>query len=269
MNYSITREQCEKLKSFDCKRLSSDERFLRDIESFSCARSEELERIIKNEAFEEDESLKKAYYLVLNKERDILGYFSLQASLLHRRFEEMEQRQQDRILKERIQEFKSKHKITEDIDLLMQELQEKEKENSLNNRFSYINPDDRKSVSDVFPAIEIGHFCINDMTNDYWASLQLPEKIRPGVLFFWRFIVPKVLNISKYIGLEYLILKAADNSDDLTLVNHYKNFMDFDEPEELKAVWPIPEFGCNLLCQDIAGLKKRMLSFWENFNAIE
>lgn len=79
----ITREQQDMLETLSCERLSSNEGNFRVIESFFNPRNEKLAQTLLNEAFEEDENDRIAYYLVKDKYGHILFYFSLKCGQLY------------------------------------------------------------------------------------------------------------------------------------------------------------------------------------------
>ena len=63
----ITKEQQIILDGLRCERLSSNEKTLRQVETFCNYRNDSIAGVIRNEAYEEDESGKVAYYVVKDK----------------------------------------------------------------------------------------------------------------------------------------------------------------------------------------------------------
>lgn len=78
----ITEEQQQILNSLVCKRLSADEKNLRLVDTFYNGRNGSLEHTLKNEAYEEDEVGNIAYYLIKDREENILFYFSIKCGIL-------------------------------------------------------------------------------------------------------------------------------------------------------------------------------------------
>ena len=82
----ITEGQLALLGSLHCERFSSDIQNLRDIESFYNRRNDLLVHPLRNEAYQDDEEGKIAYYIVKHSSGKILFYFSLKCGLLYDRF---------------------------------------------------------------------------------------------------------------------------------------------------------------------------------------
>lgn len=66
-----------------------------------------------------------------------------------------------------------------------------------------------KRVGKTFAGIEIVHFCTNDLHREIWNKFNIDQKL--GVVVFWMFIVPKILEVMQHIGCEYIFLFAALN----------------------------------------------------------
>lgn len=81
--------------------------------------------------------------------------------------------------------------------------------------------------------------------------------------------MPTILSAAKYIGLKYVYLFAADESEDEKLINHYISFMSFERNMKLYTALPIYDFGCTLLIQNIESIKNNQLSFFNEFNVEE
>ncbi|MDO4275969.1 MAG: hypothetical protein Q4D16_20055 [Eubacteriales bacterium] len=63
-------------------------------------------------------------------------------------------------------------------------------------------------VSKTFPGIVLTHFCKNQ---NFLLSEELLFPL--GFYVFWEIITDRVLQISKYLGSQYLYLFAADNTE--------------------------------------------------------
>ena len=86
----ITEKQRQWINSLVCERLSSNENNLRLVDAFCNVRNESLEHTLKNEAYEEDEAGNIAYYLIKDKDENILFYFSIKCGILYDLFGEKE-----------------------------------------------------------------------------------------------------------------------------------------------------------------------------------
>ena len=141
-------------------------------------------------------------------------------------------------------------------------------------------------VDEAFPAIELVHFCVNDTLRDEWKRLDLGHGM--GEVFFWRFVVPKMLEVHQLIGCEYAYLFAADGSRDGTLINYYENALHFERPTNIGGIKPRYDFLCTFMCkrpfrlshfrkscldaslyddEDPLGLADYRTDFFEHFNA--
>lgn len=60
----------------------------------------------------------------------------------------------------------------------------------------------------TFAGVEIVHFCTNDNCRPLWEKLGIGQK--PGTVVFWHFLIPKICELRKIAGCEYLFLFATD-----------------------------------------------------------
>lgn len=124
---------------------------------------------------------------------------------------------------------------------------------------SKIFGDNNKNVGKTFAGVEIVHFCVNDAYRTIWDKTGIRQKL--GTVVFWQFIVPKVLELMKIVGCEYLFLFAADLSEDEDLVNYYIDNLQFADANEHNAATPMYDFACRFLCQKTCTLEKRRNAF--------
>jgi hypothetical protein len=119
------------------------------------------------------------------------------------------------------------------------------------------------NVGVTFAGVELVHFCANDAYRHVWDEMNIGRSL--GTVVFWQFVVPKVLELMKIVGCEYLFLFAADLSEDADLVNYYITNMDFIEASEHNAATPLYDFACQFLCQETKSLASRRDNFFANF----
>ncbi|MBQ1677019.1 MAG: hypothetical protein II065_06260, partial [Bacteroidaceae bacterium] len=79
----ITPEQLTLLESFKCERLSSNKNNMRLVDNFFNRRNTSLVHTLQNEAMEEDEEGSVAYYVIKDKDENILFFFSLKSGSLY------------------------------------------------------------------------------------------------------------------------------------------------------------------------------------------
>lgn len=241
----ITEEQLSLIDTLSCERLSSHAENLRLIDSFHSSRNNNVAEALLNEAYREDEEGVVAYYIIKDKQNQVLFFFSLKCGLLFDEFIEGEKLTRLKELCSGLSEKLNKGLIaSEDIN-------------------SLFDPN-VKNVGKTFPGIEIVHFCANDDCRETWDNLGLDQSL--GTIVFWHFIVPKIFELQKIVGCEYLFLFAADCDPDEHLVNYYNQKLKFTKADEHSAAMPIYDFTCKFMYQRIADLSKGQNSFYDNFN---
>ena len=82
----ITEVQKAMLNSLRCERLSKSYDNLFLVDNFVNTKGEGLVSTLQNEAFAEDEANLTAYYLIKDKDDNILFFFSLKCGLLYDQF---------------------------------------------------------------------------------------------------------------------------------------------------------------------------------------
>lgn len=115
----------------------------------------------------------------------------------------------------------------------------------------------------TFPAVELVHFCAHAPAQEKWKSLNMGRSL--GRTMFWHFIEPKIRDIRKLVGCEYLYLFAADDDRNGSLCTLYKE-MGFDFRDDLYLTKPSYDFCCYFMCQNVSGLRTRKNEFVRNFN---
>lgn len=300
----ITKEQRAVLKKFTCERLTAHPENQRLTWSFCCRRNPNLAHTLQGDAWHEDrEGLPTVYYVVKNPQGQIAMYFSLKCGVLanydyveqvmeryHRNKELMDALDNREWAREHAEELRSGYGfISYDeqyhIRTNFREAKEAKK---------YILGDqkvepNRKTirVDEAFPAIELVHFCVNDLARKDWASYNMGHSM--GEVMFWHFVVPTMLKINKLIGCEYAYLFAADGTKDGTLINYYETTLHFERLKSIGAIKPQYDFFCVFMGkrlfriseyrkytldpslydeEDPLGLDDYRRDFFENFNII-
>ena len=280
----ITREQIELLDSLICERLSSNPNNLCMVDDFSNTKNQSLEDTLKSEAYEEDENGNVAYYLVKNTDGKILFYFSIKCGMLYDEAYEIEQlRRLNELYCHLIELEKDSASSEEDKKLIGKILEGVRtrkglKKNDLlkiNNLKANKLLEDLKNetegklrqVGRTFAGVEIVHFCVNENNRDIWAKFGFKQKM--GAVIFWHFIIPKIYELKKIIGCEYLFLFAADFTPDKFLINYYKANLGFDESNKHGTAIPLYDYACTFLYQELKDIEKRRQRFYSEFNPNE
>ena len=271
------------MESFSVERLSSSDINLQLVGSFSNPKSDSLTNKIQSDAFEEDESGAVAYYVIKNKaDGDIVFYFSLKCGQL---YDKLIEKEQHRLIKNLFQYFDEieKEESTSDEDRrLIKEIRESVRTSKGISKadLDKIQKKDNKAVTDIenvftenlqrvgqtFAGVEIVQFCSNENYREFFDSLGFFPHF--GAVVFWRFLVPIVLEVRKYIGCQYLFLFAADTSDDESLIRYYRT-LHFTDVGQHGAVIPLYDWTCRFMYQEIAGLSKGKEEFFNDFNRDE
>lgn len=274
----ITIEQQNILNGLTCERLSSNADNIRLVEDFYNSRNDSIAQTLRNEAYGEDEANTVAYYVVKDSEGDIVFYFSLKCGLLYDEFIEGEQlkmfikfyeliiaRQKDESLPNEdrkkleliLELIRSKKGVKR--EQVADVLHKNENDIDINKLFQH----DQHNVGKTYSGVELMHFCANDRYHDDWQL----KGVKPlGAVVFWQFVVPQVLKIMEFAGCEYLFLFAADLTDDMYLVNYYREYLGFTDKSEHKVAIPLYDLTCKFMYQKTADLAERKENFFETFN---
>ena len=279
----ITEQQKEILESFSIERLSSSDINLQLVGSFSNPKSDSLTNKIQSDAFEEDENGSVAYYVIKNKEDGgIVFYFSLKCGQLYDKLIEKEQLRLIKNLFQYFDEIEKEESTSEEDRRLIKEIRESvrtskgvskaelEKIQKKNNKavtdIERVFTENLQRVGQTFAGVEIVQFCANENYRKLFDSLGFFPPF--GAIVFWHFLVPKVLEVRKHIGCQYLFLFAADTSDDESLIRYYRT-LHFTDVGQHGAVIPLYDWTCRFMYQEIAGLSKGKEEFFNDFNRDE
>lgn len=282
----ITEQQSGLLASLRCERLSSNEQHLRDVGTFRNNRNENLANYICGEAYQDDEEGKIANYLIKAPTGEILFYFSLKCGLLFDR--SITDEEIIKLLKDLLSYFirlKDDPTTTESdkqtIDSIFEKLRTQKgftkadlqkikiKKNKIIENIEEKFDSGMQRVGETYAGIEIVNFCANDNDEcrNLWKGYGLGQKL--GVVVFWYFIVPIILDTMKLIGCQYLFLFAADFSEDEDLVNYYRTNLKFIDSLDRSTTIPLYDQMCKFMYQETSCLAANRTQFFDNFNREE
>ena len=280
----ITEEQQQILNSLVCERLSSNENNLRLVDTFCNVRNGSLEHTLKNEAYEEDEAGNIAYYLIKDKDENILFYFSIKCESLYDLFGEEEKLRKINdlflFLVELEKDPSSTKEDKETIASILESIRTRKglvkkelskishiKKNQIIEDLEKESEDNLKRVGKTFAGVEIVHFCANDNYRLSWEKLNINQKM--GTVVFWHFLIPKICELRKIVGCEYLFLFAADLTPDELLVNYYKSNLGFKDSNEYGTAIPLYDYACKFMHQELKDIEERRNNFYLEFNPDE
>lgn len=267
--YPITQAQMDILNTFTCQRLTDDPANLDKIQTFHSRRGGGLVNALRNHGWSSDKRGSTAYYVIKNPQGKIMMFFSLKCGVLfdpkyvQRCAEEFSDTQQLR---------RAWNQARAGDENALGFLREKERQmgralyrqtiRQLEEKYDYrlhrkqrIKCDMIEDPNDMIIRVDLAHsaielveFCANDRARDYWKSLfqQGFENRRHtmGKVFFWWFIVPKMIEVSRFIGCEYAYLFAADEVPDGDLVRYYEDALHFRKLTHLGAIKPAYDLNC-------------------------
>ena len=249
------------LDTFRCLRLTEIDNCSDVIESFTNKRGGSILSRFKQKGLQEDSEGDIAYYVVLTEDNVPCLFFSLQCGALY------DVPFDDKSHKKKIALFGENTSWSEDPKKQIWFT-------SLKQRIVYFVEDLKREggrsinrVNQLFSSIEIVHLCVNEEIKETLDSIFYPHKT--GEVLFWRFIVPKLLEIKNIVGCCYTHLFAADPSPDGSLINHYREFLKFERNDKLGTSKPFYDFSCAFMSQRIAVLKQEMEAFFNNFSIDE
>ena len=283
----ITDEQREIIDGFSCERLTSRQENEELIKNFSCQRGQGLVRYLREFAWREDLEGTTANYLVKSPEGDIALFFSLKCGALFNPLDEDLLAERAKRAQQLLEDIRGIDKDGEAKEFALQILEQfragqdisfeqiksrikitaQQWQQVLNNlNFDKEHEGNKQiiRVGDTYPAIDLVNFCVNDAARERWKQNGIMHPI--GEVMFWTFIAPKICEVQKYVGCQYVFLFAAGVSPDGTLVNYYNVELKFEQPADIGANKPRYDFCCQFMCQKVNDLKINMESYFINFN---
>ena len=276
----ITEEQRHHIGRLHCERLSSNDTNLRQVDEFYNRRNSSISDTLKNEAYEEDESGKVAYYVVKDEDGHILFYFSLKCGMLYDSFIDDRSLKLLKRLMVYLDDISEQANLTEDEAAVVNRFREKlrshkgltKKEIEQIPKMGLGVMEDLEKeigenvthVGSTFSGIELVHFCANDRFRDYWDEKKEGQKL--GVIVFWEFVVREVLEAMKHVGCQYLFLFAADQTEDEELVMYYRDSLYFKEAVNVSTAKPIYDLTCKFMYQETGALQSERDYFYDHYN---
>lgn len=275
----ITESQLELLRSLKCERLSSNTANFSLINDFYNTRNNSLVDTLQGDAYDDDENNRIAYYIVKTVDDKILFFFSLKCGLLYDEFIEGDRLKEiksfyDTILRmslDEAQPVENKKAIASILESVRSKKGIKKEDVARvlhlsvdSDEFSKIFGKNLKNVGRTFPGVELVHFCANDAHREEWDEYDLSQNI--GTTIFWYFIVPKILEMLKIVGCEYVFLFAADLTPYEELIRYYSDQLKFEKVDEHCVAIPMYDFTCQFMSQKTCELEGKRKQFFEEFN---
>ena len=276
----ITPEQRKRIDSLYCERLSSNDVNFRLVDEFFNSRNTSISDTLQNEAYEEDETGKVAYYVVKNQDGQLLFYFSLKCGMLYDSFIDDHSLNLLNKLMTYLDDISTKEQLTDEETLIVNKFREKLRSHKgltkkeieqIPKKGGTILEDLEKEIGEnvthvgsTFSGIELVHFCANENTRDFWKESVEGQKL--GVVVFWEFVVKEVLEAMKHVGCQYLFLFAADKTDDEELVAYYHDNLYFKEAVDVATEKPIYDLTCKFMYQETCKLVSEQTYFFEHYN---
>lgn len=267
-------------RNFRISRLTSCEKNKEIIESFSALESgNELERYLKEDAWDADIKGETCVYLVFDKKSQLAAFFSLKCGLLYTKneFDALSEEEDRQVLRLLVEAMRKKDKESlKDLEKYYEDNPEKsdkmlklarDKADMLDSP-EYARDDKRSElVRECYPALELHYFCKNIKYPD-----QEYRGIPLGFGIFWEKIVPQIDKIISKIGCQYLYLFAADQTDtkDIReqgrLIRYYNLNLNFKCSRELLSIKPNYDLGCVAMHQKVDDLLIARNDMWEKFS---
>lgn len=272
----IKDDQLQVLHTYKCERLSTNAENKKLIQGFKSQKGELLVKYLKEKAWQEDSNGELAFYLIKNAEGKPCLFFSLKCGAIYEPFDE--KGIQEYI--ETVQEIKDSIQKPEDIvsiaiklgihpaelySILTRVLPTKMKKISLKKKDE--KDDANESIVRVhknLPGIELVHFCADDVEKKKWDKDGMQHSM--GETLFWFYIVPKIEEILRFVGCQYVFLFAADSSIDGSLMNYYDVTLKFSSEKKYGTSKPVYDFGCFFMHQKVDKLLANRDAFFESFN---
>lgn len=313
-NYSITTEQKEALGKFTCERLTLKEENLKKMHNFiPCKGGDGLVANLRSSGWGKDLRGSTAYYVIKNEKGEIILFFSLKCGTLFDPFHvnAFVNAYLDTDVYKLWKKFRAcaystgstpnDPKRTQPMDpeaskfvALRDTIGEPEWHELIRElkRLDSLMADRRTEhnqllvrVEQDYSAIQLVDFCAEKRANERWKEDEygmMPQLM--GETLFWWFIVPKMQEISRLIGTEFVYLFAADSSPENTLVKYYER-LHFRKLSKLGTVKPFYDLNCAFMGKrlntlheylprmkdlsvdpDIQGLDYYREEFFKNFN---
>lgn len=284
----ISDQQREHLQSLRCIRLKNiDKKLLAGISGpiiDGAEKSSIVTLFSSDQNIEDDKDDIVASYVILSPNDDILAFFSIRCGELFsitnkklvqladdawRAIEELAYNQS--LSEDKKSSLLNKIKEAGNAGLSINEIEAYSDKKQFFTQKENIEPNkDINRVYKVFPGAELKLLGVNEKSKQFWKSLGMHRKM--GETIFWAFVIDKLEDVKKYIGVQYLYLFAADAEADGNLVNYYKTrllHIDDTMPQVLSTSKPLFDRDCRFLYQTLKELINQRQFFFDNFNEEE
>ena len=280
----INAEQKAILASFKCVRVRDVNSTILDSISGAKVNGRELSHIInlfKHPCHINDELCNNlASYLVLSPDNIVLAFFSLRCGEL---FEKVDH-EKIRIARAALEGLKllsqkpSDQISTEERENAMAAIGEAkiaglsfdDLSHFIDKKSDYVADEGKEPnklvsrVSKVHSGVELKFYGTNEAGKSYWEKTGLHRKM--GLTLYWRFIIPKLEELQKVAGCQYMYLFAADKEADGHLVTYYRTALHINANHNLSANKPHFDYTSVFLYQEISELLKQRDYFFSTFN---
>lgn len=275
----ISKELKDCMSDLRCERLTFRKENKTLIQSFNNDQNKQLPKILKSIGWKEDSSCCCDYYLVKDRDDNILFFFALKAGLVQvlynkerieacktvypllvEYFDINTSKQRKDELYKRIIPVWKKYELTTELIVSAQNDIEQEKQKD---RTTDTNGNTTQ-VWQTHSAIELAFFCQNTDCKDIIQKLGFKRHF--GSAVFWYYIMPIVLKIQKYIGCEYVYLFAADRINRGKLMDHYNTSLHFEQTIYLSGIKPMQDNNCFFMCQKVETLQQYQKDYIKNFS---
>lgn len=289
----ITKVQKELLDSFTCERLSICQDAQQSVQAFESVKGALLVRYLKERGEIEDRNGESAFYLIRNKDKLPLLFFSLKCGSLFSPFdvEEHEKHAQKtaslfQMLNEERDEgnemqnalYSQLEEISVKSNIELSELVRRiiirlaAEHGKARSKAEFYHQDEATDsanpilrVGETLPGVELMHFCANDNAREYWKSLNISHPM--GEVLFWYFIIPTIHKIQSLAGCKYFYLFAADSTEDRSLINYYNIALKFEKPAGMIGTnKPVYDFCCEFMAQEINRIIAVQIGYFQHFN---
>ena len=263
----ITPAQEAILNTYTCERLTANPDNRDKCFDFRCKKNRGLADNLKYEAWNEDtDGFPATYYVVKNARGRIVMYFSLKCGTLcdpeyvakvlerYERVQDLmdalngnEGKESANEYLERLRTSNGSISYRDQMEILTEYWDTSEERTDIKAEKKQEPTKWLLRVDEAFPAVELVHFCVNDNYRREWKALKLGRGM--GEVFFWKFVVPKIMEISRLVGCEYVYLFAADSTPDCNLIRYYENALHFELPSNISGIKPRYDYLCTFMCK--------------------
>lgn len=272
-NYRITPEQEEFLNTFTCKRMGTDAHAREEIEEFTSEDGAALVENLLDNGWYANQRGSIAYYEIRNAAGEIVLFFSLKCGVLfdpNPVVDFMKEFRHIRLYQTWLASRSGDWQAQNAMDTLRTMMGDEMYEQQINKLRAYHhikidkrNPLNSKMIRvfDGLSAIELVEFCANDKTKGCWDKEMMGQNTM-GKVLFWKFIYPKMVEISNLIGSDYAFLFAADSSEDHSLITYYES-LHFQIMPKMGTIKPYYDMNCYFMAKRLRTIAEEHLSHYD------